>query len=193
MSRNIARASLVTVALVIATVSPAIAGTPVDPATLTPEPPPGSTCSANGPTLVLCHTVFIEDFVNEPVFLLSCGQVYETSHDPRTGLRRYENGLLVRRQVFSDFEGTWSLSPTGGAPTVRIEGHVSWIDTYHVPGDDGSVTTTYQGMSLHAFVPGGVVQIAGLERPDADPAGVFRFPDDPAAAEALCSALRGSV
>ena len=59
MSRNIARASVVAIALVVATVSPAMAGTPVDPATLTPEPPPGSTCSANGPTLVLCHTVFV--------------------------------------------------------------------------------------------------------------------------------------
>jgi len=36
-----------------------------------------------------------------------------------------------------------------------------------------------------------VIQIAGLERPDSDAAGVFRFPDDPAAAEALCAALEG--
>lgn len=189
MSRTIARASLFAFALMAATMSPAFAGRPVDPSTLTPEPPPGAICSANGPTLVLCHTVFVEDLVNEPVFALPCGQVYETSHDPRTGLRWYEDALLVRRQVFSDFEGAWSLSPSGSDPTVRIEGHVSWIDTYHVPGDEGSVTTTFQGLGLHAFVPGGVIQIAGLERPDSDAAGVFRFPDDPAAAEALCAAL----
>jgi hypothetical protein len=189
MSRNAARSSLVAIALVAVFATQANAGTPVDPATLTPEPPPGAICSASGPTLVLCHTIFVEDLVNEPVFSLPCGQVYETSHDPRVGLRRYEDGLLVRRHVFSDLEGVWSLSPSGDGPIVRIEGHLNWIDTYLVPGDESSASTTFQGLGLRAFVPGGVVQIAGLERPDEDPAGVFRFPEDPAAAEALCAAL----
>lgn len=189
MRNNVARAALTAVAIVLAVAAPAAAGQPVDPTTLTPEPPPGATCSANGPSLVLCHTVFVEDLVNEPVFSLPCGQVYQTSHDPRVGLRWYEDGLLVRRQVFSDFEGSWSLSASGEGPSVRVAGHLNWIDTYLVPGDEGSASTTYQGLGLHAFVPGGVIQIAGLERPDADPAGVFRFPDDPAAAAALCAAM----
>jgi hypothetical protein len=190
MSRNIARGSVLAIVLVVLTAAAASAGTPVDPATLTPEPPPGATCTANGPTLVICHTVFVEDLVNEPVFGLPCGQVFETSHDPRIGIRWYQDGLIVRRQVFSDFEGTWSLSPSGDEPSVRIEGHVNWVDSYAVPGDESSASTTFHGLGLHAFVPGGVVQIAGLERPDGDPSGVFRFPEDPAAAAALCAALQ---
>jgi hypothetical protein len=191
MSRNVIRASLVAIAMSLTVASPAAAGQAVDPATLTPEPPPGATCSANGPRLVLCHTVFIEDFVNEPAGELPCGVIYETSHDPRTGLRWYEDGLLVRRQVFSDYGGTWSLSPTGDEPTVRIEGHTNWVDTYAIPGDEDSASTVVRGLGFRAFVPGGVVQVAGLERPDAAH-GVFRFPDDPAAAEALCAALQAN-
>lgn len=191
MGWRIARAGLVAIALVIWSGTTAWAGGDVDPSTLTPVPPPGADCSANGPTLIICHTVFVEDLVNEPVFSLPCGQVYETSHDPRTGIRWYEDGLLIRRAVFSDYGGWWSSSPVGAEPRVRIEGHVNWSDEYPVPGDETSAVTTFRGLGLRAFIPGGTVQIAGLERPDTAPRGVFRFPEDPAAADALCEALEG--
>jgi hypothetical protein len=59
--------------------------------------------------------------VNEPILDLPCGTVYETSHDERRGLRWYDaaSGLIVKRLVFFDLHGSWSLSPSG-PPTVRV-------------------------------------------------------------------------
>ena len=175
---------------IIAASVPAAAGPIADPNTLTPVPPPGAVCRADG-SWTICHTVFLEEFANEPAFDLPCGTVYETRHDPRTGLRWYFNGLLVKRQVFSTVEGTWSLSPTGDGTTVTFKAHRTWTDVYSVPGDEGSAVESFRGLDLHVFVAGGVVQIAGLQLSETDHRGVFRFPDDPQAADALCEALGG--
>jgi hypothetical protein len=188
--RTLALVGVIALTAIIATSVSAAAGPIVDPNTLTPVPPPGAVCRADG-SWTICHTVFLEEFSNEPSFDLPCGTVYETRHDPRTGLRWYFNELLVKRQVFAHAEGTWSLSPTGDGPTVRFIAHRTWTDVYTVPGDEGSAVETFRGVDLHVFLPGGVIQIAGLQLSETDQRGVFRLPDDPQVADALCEALGG--
>ena len=189
--RTLAVVGVFALTAMIAASAPAAAGPIVDPGTLTPVPPPGAECRANGPSLTLCHTVFLEEFANEPAFDLPCGTVYETRHDPRTGLRWYRGGLLVKRQVFAHADGSWSLSPTGDGPAVRFFANRTWTDIYPVPGDEGSQVEVYRGVDLHLFGSRGTVQIAGLQMDDGETHGVFRFPDDPRAAATLCAALGG--
>jgi hypothetical protein len=86
--RAFATVSVIALTAIIAVSVPATAGPIVDPNTLTPVPPPGPVCRADG-SWTICHTVFLEDVTNEPAFDLPCGTVYQTSHDPRTGLRWY--------------------------------------------------------------------------------------------------------
>jgi hypothetical protein len=186
--RTLAMVGLFALTAVIAASVPAAAGPIVDPNTLTPVPPPGALCRADG-SWTICHTVFLEDIANEPSFELPCGTVYATSHDDRTGLRWYADGLLVKRQVFSHPTGSLSLSPTGDGTTVRFSGHRTWTDIYTVPGDEGSAVETFRGLDLHLFMPGGAVQIAGLQLSETEHHGVFRFPESPQAADALCAAL----
>jgi hypothetical protein len=186
--RTLATVSVFALTAMIAVSAPAAAGPIVDPGTLTPPPFPGAVCRADG-NWTICQTVFLEDVANEPAFELPCGTVYQTSHDPRTGLRWYFDGLLVRRQVFSVLEGMWSLSSTGAGPTVSFIGHRTWTDVYTVPGDEGSAIETYRGLDLHVFLAGGVIQIAGIWPPETEAHGVFRFPEDPEVADALCAAL----
>lgn len=126
--------------------------------------------------------------MNEPIFDLPCGTVYQTSHDPRTGLRWYFGGLLVRRHVFSSLRGTWSLSPSGTGQTIAFVGHPNWIDHYVVPGDEDSAIETAQGDELTVFLPGRSLHIAGLDM-DEEHRGVLRDLSDPEAATAVCAAL----
>ena len=153
---------------VIAASAPAAAGPIVDPDTLTPVPPPGAVCRANG-ALTLCHTVFLEEFANEPAFDLPCGTVYETVYDPRTGLRWYRDGLLVKRQVFAHAEGTWNLSPSGDGPAVRFIANRTWTDVYPVPGDEGSQVEVYRGLDLHVFGARGTSRSRGSSLTTARP------------------------
>jgi hypothetical protein len=171
---------------------PAAAGSVVDPSTLQPEPPPGAVCRANGPWTI-CQTTFLVDVVNEPIVYLDlpCGIVYETIVDLREGIRWYLDGKLIKRFVSQNAEGTWSLSPTGAGPTVKISLHANWRDEYAVPGDESSGLTTFHGSGFTASAPGvGVLaHIAGLERPESTHRGVFRIIDDEESAAKLCSAL----
>ena len=171
----------------------------VDPDTLTPPPPPGAECKDTG-NFIICQTFFDEpSLVNEPVFELSCGTVYETSNVHREGIRWYsKEGLLLRRFVTEDVQGTWSLSPTGEGPTVRFFAHDNWTDVYTTPGDEESVSTTYHGDSFTAMAPGyGVLfHIAGIDLPNGThhgAGGAFFIDDegnvDPEADAALCAAL----
>jgi hypothetical protein len=177
---------------IILAAGPAAAGPVVDPSTLQPEPPPGAVCRANGPWTI-CQTTFLVDVVNEPIVFLDlpCGTVYETIVDLREGIRWYLDGKLVKRFVSQNAEGTWSLSPTGAGPTVKISLHANWRDEYAVPGDESSGLTTFHGSGFTASAPGvGVLaHIAGLERPDGAHRGVFRIIDDEEGAAKLCSAL----
>jgi hypothetical protein len=171
----------------------AVAGPVVDPSTLQPPPPPGATCRADG-VQTICHTQLTLTPVNEPVFDLPCGTVYETSVDAREGLRWYDGaGRLVRRKVSQDLDGSWSLSPTGDGPTVTISAHDNWRNEYLIPGDEASGTTVAHGDGFTAQAPGfGVIShIAGLDPVEGDHRGIFRVPEDPAVAAELCAALGG--
>jgi len=185
--------ALVVLGGTVGATAPASAGVIVDPATLQPPPPPGAVCRADG-QYVICHTFLDFTLVNEPVFDLPCGTVYETSFDHREGIRWYAEGLLVKRFVTQDLEGTWSLSPTGAEPTVRLLAHANWWTDYAVPGDESTQILTFHGNDIRVQLPGsgGTLHIAGLDRPDNTHEGVIRFVDDPGAAAAICEALGGS-
>jgi hypothetical protein len=178
------------VALLISMSAPAAAGPVVDPTTLQPEPPPGAVCRADGPWTI-CQTTFLEEHVNEPIFDLPCGTLYETIYDLREGIRWYLDGKLVKRFVSQNAEGTWSLSPTGAGTTATVALHANWRNEYAVPGDESSSTQTLHGSSIIVRVPGVgvIVHVAGIDLPDGTHRGLFRITEDPAVAAALCEAL----
>src|SRR5919112_3551269 len=173
----------------------------VEPDTLTPPPGEGvvAECKETG-NYIICQTFFDEpSLVNEPVFELSCGTVYETSTVHREGIRWYSSeGLLLRRFVTEDVEGTWSLSRTGEGPTVRFFAHDNWTDVYTTPGDEESVSTTYHGAAFKVVAPAsGELIYAGTYLPDGThhgAGGEFFIDDegnvDPEADAALCKALQ---
>jgi hypothetical protein len=179
----------------------------VDPNTLTPPPPPGAECKQTG-NYVICQTFFDEDpVVNKPEFMVSCSTgdrwVYLTETIHREGIRWYSDGLLVKRSGTEHEEGTLSLSPTGEEPTVRLFGHVSWVDYFSTPGDFDSAITYRHGNGFRILLPGGgdLLHGAGLEtRLPAEETlhGVARyliidedtnFVSDPEVNAALCAAL----
>jgi hypothetical protein len=173
----------------------AAAGKAVDPAALTPAPQlVGATadCQVNG-RWILCHTTLAVELVNEPVFDLTCGTVYETSHDVRLGTRWYSaaDSVIVKRHVTQDVEGTWSLSPVGAGPIVHVSVHANWYDSqYADPTDiDSGIGASHGEVTVRAPGSGVIAHIAGLDRPDDTHRGVFRPIEDPAAAAALCAAL----
>ncbi len=167
----------------------------VDPATLTPAPRlvgAEAECRADG-RWILCHTSLVLELVNEPVFDLPCGTVYETSSDVRHGTRWYNasDRVIVKRHVTEDLEGTWSLSPEGAGPTVAINVHGNWYDSqYADPNDiDSGVGASHGEVTVQAPGFGVIAHIAGLDRPDDTHRGVFRPIEDPAVAAELCAAL----
>jgi hypothetical protein len=165
----------------------------VDPATLTPPPPDGSLCRADG-RWIICQTAVAFAPVNEPSGdELPCGVIYQTGTDEREGVRWYNSdGLLAKRFVRQDVELTWSLSPAGDGPVVLVSAHVTWSNVYAVPGSDPNTEPQpTHGNDLTISQPGvGVIaHIAGLGGKDETHHGVFRLFDDPAVAAALCEAL----
>jgi hypothetical protein len=172
----------------------ASAGPTVDPSTLTPPPPPDAECRLDG-QWIICQTSLVIDQVNEPIgIVLPCGEIYDTSHDVRSGIRFYNSeGLLVKRFVTQDSEGTWSLSPTGEGPTVDLRVNVNWWIVLAVPGDEstGALTRHGNGVTISSPGSGVILHIAGLDLPEGDHRGVFRIIDDaqPQVAAELCAAL----
>ena len=163
---------------------------PVDPATLSPQPPGGAVCWSTG-TAVRCDTVFDASYANEPAMDLPCGTVYATATDIRTSIRTYEAGLLVRRQVHVTADGFWTLSPTGAGPKVTFVTHSGFGEDYLVPGDLSSAVGSAQGTDLLARSPQGgvIVHISGQTHGEERFTGHFVPPDDPSVAPALCAAL----
>jgi hypothetical protein len=179
------------------TVPSAFAGSTVDPNTLIPPPPPGAECSATG-AFVICHTDFVESAVNEPIvdFTLPCGTIYETINDVRRGIRWYDSSdlTIVKRLVFQDAEGSWSLSPTGEGPTVTLTAHANWRNLeFPDPLDESTWPTTFHGNEFTLSAPGfGVIaHVAGLDLPDGTHHGAARVIEDPVVAAELCAALGG--
>ncbi|MEO5941049.1 MAG: hypothetical protein ABIZ72_08655 [Candidatus Limnocylindrales bacterium] len=165
------------------------AGTTVDPSTLTPPPLGIPTCTASGPW-VICSTIFDGSAQNEPAFDLPCGTVYVTTTDTRYGRRWYFDSKLVRRHVVQDSAGTWSLSPTGEGPVVRIASHATWGEVYTVPGDESSAVGHSRGTDLLAWGPEGglLAHVSGRSQDDTF-TGRFQIPEDPALAAKICEAL----
>ena len=169
------------------------AGAIVDPNTLQPVPP-NATCREAGGQ-VICDTFLVEEVVNEPIadFDLPCGTIYETSHFRGDGTRWYVDGKVVRRHVAASVAGTWSLSPTGAGPTVKISGSSSEWTVWTTPGDDSTaVTTRNSGNGFKISAPGfGVINHdAGLTYPDGTHHGTkLVFPFTPEIEAALCAAL----
>jgi hypothetical protein len=171
----------------------------IDPNTLTPPPPPGAECNQTG-NYIICQTFFDEpSLVNEPAFELSCGTVYETSNVHREGIRWYSaEGLLLKRFVREDAQGTLSLSATGEGPTVRFFAHDNWTDIYTTPGDEESASPTYHGVGLRIIAPGSGGPIyAGITLPEGTHHGtplrrdLFSGEDvAPEADAVLCEALQ---
>jgi hypothetical protein len=171
----------------------------IDPNTLTPPPPPGAECKDTG-NYIICQTFFDEpSLVNVPAFELSCGTVYETSDVHREGIRWYSpEGLLLKRFVREDAEGTLSLSATGEGPTVRSFAHDNWTDIYTTPGDEESASTTSHGVGLRIIAPGsGGLIYAGITLPNGTHHGtplrrdLFSGEDvAPEADAVLCEALQ---
>ena len=132
------RLAMPVVGLLIALLVPgvAVAGQPVDPSTLTPEPPPGARCQSAG-NQVICDTHLDESILTPTaVGELPCGTLYETNSDVRQGTRWYDaEGRMVERHVTQQKRGTWSLSPDMSAPIVLIAAHANWRDRLSVPGD----------------------------------------------------------
>jgi hypothetical protein len=173
--------------------APALAGPIVDPNTLQPVPP-NATCRDDG-RQVICDT-FLEEFaVNEPIadFDLPCGTIYETSYYRGDGTRWYVDLLAVKRHVAASLDGTWSLSPTGAGPSVKISGYWSIWTIWTTPGDDSTaVETSSSGNAFKVSAPGfGVIlQDAGLLYPDGTHHGVSgQIPFTPEVAATLCEAL----
>jgi hypothetical protein len=167
----------------------------IDPTALTPAPllvGAQAECQADG-RWIICHTRLPLELVNEPVFDLPCGTVYETSHDDRHATRWYNaaDSVIVKRHVTQNLEGTWSLSPEGAGPTFTITVHANWYDSqYADPTDiDSGVGASHGEFTIRAPGYGVIAHIAGLDRPDDTHRGVFHFPEDPAVASELCQAL----
>ena len=173
----------------------------IDPNTLTPPPGEGvvAECKETG-NFIICQTFFDEEpLVNAPAFDLSCGTVYETTNVHREGIRWYSSeGLLLKRFVREDAQGTLSLSDTGEGPTVRFFAHDNWTDIYTTPGDEESASTTSHGVGLRIIAPGSGGPIyAGITLPDGTHHGtplsrdLFSGEDiAPEADAALCEALQ---
>ena len=124
-------APVILVLIALAWVGPVAAAghRPVDPASLSPQPPGDTVCWSTG-TAVRCDSIFDASRTNEPEFELPCGVVYATVTDIRTSTRWYQDGLLVRRQVHQTVQGFWTLSPTGADPQVTVVTHTGWGEGY---------------------------------------------------------------
>ena len=59
---------------------------------------------------MICDTVLNFFFENEPAFDAPCGTLYITGTDLRDGFRYYTDGLMTRRHVTAQQNGTLSLS-----------------------------------------------------------------------------------
>ena len=172
---------------------PALAGPIVDPDTLQPVPP-NATCRDDG-RQIICDTFIDEVAVNEPIldFDLPCGTIYETSHYHGAGTRWYVDRLAVKRHVVARLDGTWSLSPTGAGPTVKISGYSSVWSVWTTPGDDSTLVeyrTSGNGLKVSAPGFGVILHDAGLTYADGTHHGVSaQFPFTPEVAATLCAAL----
>ena len=171
----------------------AAGGSIVDPSTLTPVPPDIYTCALDGANTI-CRASF-EDFVENGDDGAVCGEqhMYETLHLIQDATRWYdEDGLLLRKLLRIDLSGTFSLSPTGAAPTAGVHVHQLESFVYPVPGDVDSEIETTTGLIVKvggSTAPGfgAQVQVAGRIDAEGDFHGLNH--DIPGVDDALCELL----
>ena len=190
MNRTLSRlvTGVAAASLFLWTAGAAAAGS-VDPSTLTPAPPSDARCHDAG-NQVICDTVLNFFPENEPAFDAPCGTLYFTGTDLRNGTRYYSDGLMTRRHVTAQLNGTLSLSPVGDGPTVRMTGHLNWWGYWPVPGSDGDGIQTNHGVDIKISGPGlgSGFMFAGNFPPDGAPSGhLTAFSDD--AFARVCAAL----
>jgi hypothetical protein len=172
---------LALVGAMLVVVPGAAAGEPfTDVGALEPPPPAGAVCQSVGPTTVVCHTALAFFPTNEPMFDISCGTMYETAADIRSGIRWYEDGKLARRHVSGQYDGSWGLSPTGGGPSIRVTGNWNSYATWSTPGDDDTLVETFHGLQIKAIGPGlrSDLMLAGRIDPDGTVHGILTV-DEP--------------
>jgi hypothetical protein len=188
---------LAALSLALAIAPAALAGSAVDPTTLNPVPPDVYTCQADGPNTI-CRASFvdvIEGGDNGPL----CGELhfFESVTVEIDAVRYYDaDGNLVRRTGKASLGGTFSLSPTGDAPTIDVVGHFNWVEVFTVPGDLDSAVETQHGLINHtggSSAPGFGADLfaAGLILPDGTFHGLNHDFGTPGANEAICSVLLG--
>jgi hypothetical protein len=160
------------------------------------RPPPNLNpeCRGDG-QWIICRTTVVTELVSEPVFDLSCGTIYETSRDLRLGIRWYAapDSVIVKRNVRQEFSGTWSLSPDGSTPSVRLLSRANWQDSQYADPTDLDSGVRYLEGNFTVHAPGGglIAILAGLDEPDGTHHGAVRSLDDPAIVAKVCAALGG--
>jgi hypothetical protein len=175
----------------------AIAGSPVDPTTLNPIPPDVYTCQADGPNTI-CRASFEETIEGGEIDLL-CGyaNILEWTTLSVDVVRYYDaNRNLIRRTGRANLSGFFSLSPSGGEPTIDVIAHSNWIEVFAVPGDLDSGLETEHGLFNHtggSSAPGfgANLHASGLILPDGSFSGLNHDFGTPGADEAICAALQG--
>jgi hypothetical protein len=207
MQRTHAKASLLLVALsVIALALPdmAAAKEAIDPATLTPPPPPqfNPTCERVG-NQIICQIVFTDPpIVDEPSGVV-CGGTELLFSQTRSvvGKRFYDaDGLLLRRHFHDNVSGTYTNPDTGA--TASFSGGSMTLHDLAVPGDAASGTSRVSGSVRISFPGGGTIlhQDAGrlvidegtgtlLSRSGQHPFEDYFGSGDATALEELCGAL----
>ena len=148
---------LVVVSLLLLAIPSIVAArTPVDPATLTPPPPPefNPVCEQVG-NGIICEVAFTDPpIVDEPSGVI-CGTAELLFSQTRSvvGKRFYDaDGLLLRRHAHDDITGTWTNPETGA--TASYAGGFMILHDLTVPGDLASGVTRSSG-SLRIYVQGG--------------------------------------
>jgi len=190
--------------LALALPSIVVARTSVDPATLTPPPPPefNPVCERLGNGIV-CEIAFSDPpIVDEPGGVL-CGTTELLYSQTRSvvGKRFYDaDGFLLRRHFHEAVSGTWTNPVTG--TTANFGGGAMILHDLSVPGDATSGTVRSSG-SVRIYVPGGGTilladaghtvfdEAAGevLEQSGQHPFEDYFAHGDLSALDALCGAL----
>ncbi|MEO7295472.1 MAG: hypothetical protein ABIZ57_04970 [Candidatus Limnocylindria bacterium] len=152
------RISRFVVVIVIALAFPSIvaAREPVDPATLTPPPPPefNPVCERVG-NGIICELAFSDPVIVDEPSGVVCGTTELLFSQTRSvvGKRFYDaTGLLLRRHFHDDVSGTWTNPATGA--TATFSGGFMNLHDLTVPGDVASGETRSSG-SLRIYAPGG--------------------------------------
>jgi hypothetical protein len=132
------------------------ARTPVDPATLTPPPPPefNPVCERVG-NGIICELAFSDPLIVDEPSGVVCGTTELLFSQARSvvGKRFYDaDGFLLRRHFHEDITGTWANPETGA--TANYAGGSMIRHDLTVPGDVTSGVTGSSG-NVRIYLPGG--------------------------------------